>query len=151
VRLAVAQRLTNGVDGSDELAADVVNALLTLMTDDIDEVRDWSTFSLGVQLHEVDTPQVRDALRLRLSDPHVDTRYEALVGLARRRDPAVLDRIRKELQPEGVYRLAVEAALYAANPSLVPDLVELESWWDVDTALLGAAVRSCRSGEPPDS
>lgn len=75
-----------------------VEALIELSRDVDDRVRDWAIFGLGQQIGPldpenrdaqpfVDTPALRDALAARLDDPHLDTRCEAIVGLAMRRDP----------------------------------------------------------------
>ncbi|MBA4150883.1 MAG: HEAT repeat domain-containing protein [Verrucomicrobia bacterium] len=66
-----------------------IAALILLSGDADDEVRDWATFGLGSQI-ELDTVEIRDALGARLKDIDKETRYEAMVGLARRGDPAVI-------------------------------------------------------------
>src|SRR5262249_8697667 len=71
--------------------------LLIRLSRDLDpEVRDWATFGLGTQI-ETDTPPIRDALAARLDDTDDDTRGEALIGLARRRDARVVSAIQTEL------------------------------------------------------
>jgi HEAT repeat protein len=55
------------------------------MDDVDDEVRDWATFELGTQC-DVDTPEIRAALRKRLSDGYEEARNEAIWGVARRND-----------------------------------------------------------------
>jgi methionyl-tRNA formyltransferase len=67
---------------SDERA---VAALIELSRDPATEVRDWATFALGA-LAPQDTPELREALAERLSDPHAETRLEAVHGLALRGD-----------------------------------------------------------------
>ncbi|GGS52344.1 hypothetical protein GCM10010156_08770 [Planobispora rosea] len=73
-------------------------ALLISMTEDPDDdVRDWATMSLAGL--EEDTPQIRDALAARLSDPDLGTVAEAARGLAERGDPrarAGIERVRAE-------------------------------------------------------
>jgi HEAT repeat protein len=73
-----------------------VAALIKLTTDEDSNVRDWATFGIG-QLGEVDTAEVREALKRRLDDPDEGTRYEALCGLAKRRDPSALPILLKAL------------------------------------------------------
>ena len=46
-----------------------IKALVRLMEDEDDDVRDWASFELGVQLH-FDCAEVRDALARRLDDPY---------------------------------------------------------------------------------
>jgi HEAT repeats len=110
-----------------------VDALLHLMTDDNDDVRDWATFGIGSQLN-VDGLDIREALAARLGDTCDDAREEAMVGLARRRDrralPAVIEALRSDPGP----RLAFEAAEYLADPVLVPWLA-LHDRAEVDAAL----------------
>ena len=79
VRLGVARAL----GGRDEPEA--VATLLGLTGDADGDVRDWATFGLG-SLGEADGAAVREALLRRLGDPHGDTHFEAVCGLARRRD-----------------------------------------------------------------
>ncbi len=59
--------------------------LLQLMEDPSDEVRNWATFTLGSR-PEVDSLEIREALRRRLHDSFKDVHDEALWGLALRRD-----------------------------------------------------------------
>lgn len=103
VRYAVAVAL-GGVE-SDE----ATETLLRLMTDSDDEVRDWATFSLGQQ-SEVDTPEVRSALVARLDDTHDDVRYEAICGLARRRDDRATPYLKTILHNDPDDLVAREAA-----------------------------------------
>jgi HEAT repeat protein len=76
--------------GREEPAA--VAALLRLTADADGDVRDWATFGLGA-LGGADGPAVREALVRRLGDPHGDTHFEAVVGLAKRRDARVVPRL----------------------------------------------------------
>jgi len=119
-----------------------LEALMELTEDKESYVRDWATFALG-SLTEADTPALRDALVRRLSDEDDDARAEALVGLARRGDRRVLPFLVRELASESVGTLAVEAATWIGDPQLLPQLVALKGWWDVDEKLLDEAVRAC--------
>jgi HEAT repeat protein len=57
---------------------------------DIDcEVRDRATFGIG-SVSELDSSEIREALRDRLGDPDIDVRSEAILGLARRKEDAVV-------------------------------------------------------------
>ena len=42
-----------------------------------------------------------------------------------------------------MFRLAIEAARYVADPRLLPALVSLRPWWDVDSELLESAILLC--------
>ncbi len=74
------------------------------MEDVDDEVRNWATFGLGTQSVE-DSPQIREALRNRLTDTFSDVRDEATWGLALRKDPIgvrmLLDRLESEAWIQG--------------------------------------------------
>jgi HEAT repeat protein len=128
-----------------------IQTLITLSRDDDEEVRDWATCGLGT-LSQTDTPALRAALVARLSDPHDDTRAEALVGLARRGDERVVPYVLRELQSDCVGTLAVEAAKELAEPRLHAALVALQEWWDVDPRLLADALAACAAPtiEPSD-
>jgi HEAT repeat protein len=94
-----------------------VATLIGLMKDEAVVVRDWATFSIGSMI-DVDTPAIRNALADRLSDSDNDTRCEALVGLAIRKDKRVLAPLRKELVKPMVDELVIEAAEEYADKSL---------------------------------
>jgi HEAT repeat protein len=113
--------------------------LVSLSRDADDDVRDWATFTLGT-LFETDTPQIRDALFERIADRHDDTRGEALLGLARRKDSRIVDALKTELGSDCVGTLAVEAAEALASAELRQHLVNLQRWWDVDRELLERAI-----------
>lgn len=86
-----------------------VETLLQLMQDTDKDVRDWSTFGLGV-LGDTDSADVRDALVRRLSDSDEEVREEAMVGLGKRKDRRVLPALLPALeQPKTTSRL-IEAA-----------------------------------------
>lgn len=123
-----------------------VAVLITLMNDPEAQVRDWATFGLGTQI-ALDTPVIRAALFARLDDDDEQTRAEALVGLARRRDPRVVPALGRELASESVGRSVVEAAGLIGDPSLLPELLALREWWDVDVAALEEAIACCTPGE----
>lgn len=140
VRLAVAQAIPSCVDEPPDPRA--VEALARLTGDENDDARDWATFGLGTQI-DIDTPAIRDVLAARLDDQHDDTRAEAIVGLARRRDERALKATYAALTSEWVGRLAVEASALLGNESLLATLLELRDWWDVDPELLEEAIRCC--------
>jgi HEAT repeat protein len=121
---------------------DAIACLCAQSKDEDENVRDWATFTLGT-LFETDTPQIRDALFERSSDRHDDTRGEALLGLARRKDSRVIDALKTELGSDCVGTLAIEAAEALASPELRQHLVNLQRWWDVDPQLLRRAIAAC--------
>jgi HEAT repeat protein len=127
VRRAVAWALPNCacMDDNHKIRdAQVVAALIGLMVDEDDGVRDWATFGLGRQI-EADTPDIREALADRMLDSHDEARAEAIAGLLLRHDdraiePA-LELLRSGTVPSGVLialkevgddRLAEELSFY---------------------------------------
>ncbi|NRD57722.1 HEAT repeat domain-containing protein [Corallococcus exiguus] len=74
---------------------------------------------------EVDTPELRDAFLERLSEEDSGIRADALVGLAKRKDPRALEPLRRELAGSEVIVLAVEAAQALEDLSLLPLLHRL--------------------------
>jgi HEAT repeat protein len=136
VRFVVVHVLTGHAD---PLA---VAGLIELSRDPVADVRDWATFGLGTQI-DLDTPEIRECLVERMNDPDDDTRCEALVGLARRRDRRVLPALSRELKSEHVQVIAVEAAAQIADPQLYADLVALQKRWDCDKELLEVAITAC--------
>jgi len=146
VRRAVAAGLPFVLD-DDDPQSDVIAALIQLSADEDGGVRDFATFAVGELSREVDTPQIRAALWARIDDPHVDTRFEAMVGLAVRHDEGVVDWVARELAATNVYRLAVRAAAELGEPRLLPLLADLRRWWDIDEELLTQAIAAC-GGRP---
>jgi HEAT repeat protein len=142
VRFKVACALPSCAEFGTAVDPEIVDTLLRLMNDIDPDVRDWATFGLG-QLLDADSRAIRDGFVGRLEDDHDDTRFEALIGLARRRDRRALPVVKSELEAQSVFRLAIEAARYLSDPMLSPSLVALRSWWDVDPALLEEAIESC--------
>ncbi|MDQ1747175.1 MAG: hypothetical protein QOD07_1438 [Frankiaceae bacterium] len=137
----------------DEAGQREVAALLQQMLDDPDdEVRDWATFALGVQV-DIDTPEVREALARKLTDGRQNTAGEATVALARRRDPRTAAVLLNALKDPNVGNLYVEAAAYLADKRLLPLLVELKAqdWQSTNEPrphLLDEAIAACRTGVP---
>ena len=84
VRHAVACALPNSNSTNE-----AVELLMKLMTDEDADVRDWATFGLGAMMDE-DSQAIRDALAERLDDTDFDTQFEAIYGLARRKDMRAL-------------------------------------------------------------
>jgi len=140
VRFQVATALPSCEEGGDPQL--LALALIGLMEDPDEDVRDWATFGLGT-LTELDGPEVREALVGRLSDENRDARDEALLGLARRRDRRVLPVLAARLGEDEVGRLAVEAAAYLCDERLLGPLSGLADWWDVDPDMLDEAVAAC--------
>jgi len=125
----VREAVVNGISRHEDALA--IQTLIELSRDENEDVRDWATFGLGSMI-ETNTPEIRDALLARVTDPHDDARGEALVGLARRKDARVLDPLIEELTSESVGLLALEAAEDLGDPRLGPALMLLKERWDGD-------------------
>lgn len=120
-----------------------IEALIRLSRDEDDDVRNWATFGLGSQI-ELDTPEIRQALHDRLEEPDDEIRGEALVGLAKRKDPVALEALKRELALDDIGTLAVEAAEALGHPELLPYLERIAEWWDVNPSLVASALEACR-------
>lgn len=107
------------------------------------EVRDWATFGLGAG-SEVDSPEIHAALVARLADEDDETRGEALVGLAQRKDPRVIAAISKELASDAVNHLAIEAARQMPDESFLPALETLLRASPDDPGIM-TVIAACRT------
>lgn len=141
---SVRYAVTYGLSGCDEPSA--VAALIELSHDTDTDVRDWATFALGSQT-ELDSEAIRQALWARASDSDVETQGEALVGLARRKDPRVGPMLQRLLRKPNVSILVVEAAEELHEPALLDPLRKLQSrrsgreeWLEL---ALNRAIRAC--------
>jgi len=115
-----------------------INALVGLASDRDAEVRNWATFGLGQQC-DADSQQIREALADRLDDQDQDVRYEAICGLARRRDVRMAGFLKTLLHEDPDDIFAREAAAR---------LLGMESSGDMSTSeLLGALQRQQRWGQ----
>lgn len=130
VRLAAVQRLPSTTQPTDveagiEADPDVVARLVASSRDLEAPIRDWATFGLG-RLRAVGGA-VDDALLDRATDPHPDTRAEALIALAERRDPRVLRHLLRELAETRPGTLVLRAAARLADPALHEALLTVQA------------------------
>ena len=124
--------------------ADAVDALIALTADVDDRVRDYACFGLGQQCRELDSTAIRDALAARVDDIDVDTRCEALLGLAYRHDPRALSHIRDALTRTNgeVWILELRAAGALGEPTLHPVVApHLDGWAEPEAAVVDAVYR----------
>jgi HEAT repeat protein len=89
-----------------------VQALLAMMHDADEDVRDWATFGLGV-LGDADSSEIRDALCKRIRDPNRDVREEAILALSKRKELRAIPALLAELNhPDMSDRLKNAAESY---------------------------------------
>lgn len=113
---------------SDESA---IECKIALSKDPDDEVRNWATFGLYLALEgdQYKRQDIRDALYERVTDPHEETRYEAITGLARCKDSRVIEPLIAALACDDVWMSAIESAKEMADPALYPALIALKASW----------------------
>lgn len=135
---------------------EAIETLIRMSADPDEGVRDWATFGLGTQI-EADTSDIREALCLRLSDEDPETRGEALVGLAKRRDPRVVPALLKEwVDYDETGILSIEAAETMGDPVLLPQLEKFLAtmdWAEDDSYFrnqLLRAIAACGGEAVPD-
>jgi hypothetical protein len=87
-------------------------------------VRDWATFAIGSMI-ETGSIKIRNALADRLNDSDYETRAEAAVGLAHRKDPRAFSVIYKNLTSNNPGTIFVEAAGELGDSRLLPVLRKL--------------------------
>jgi len=150
VRYAVVHALS----GHDDPRA--ICALIELSSDPDFAVRNWATFGLGSQT-EADSSEIRDALLSRLGEEDAEIRGEALVGLANRGDPGVIEPLLRELNTahpdilrgwvlagemaDAIIRVAMDTRA----PRWTPILQKLRALEIGETALVEAAINKCSS------
>lgn len=142
VRRTVASAIPFCVESDTSPGSEAIKTLIELTSDDENAVRDWATFSLG-QMLKVDSSGIRDALALRLLDADDDTRAEALIGLARRRDARATPIIMSRLLSGHDDLLLLESAAYMAEPDFLPFLNAIDVKDSVMSVYLSRARRAC--------
>ena len=85
-----------------------IDTLVYLTTDKISHIRNWATFGIGTQISR-NNKIIREALWLRVNDKHEETRFEAIVGLAKRKEKRIKEIIKRELLKEDYGTLLFEA------------------------------------------
>lgn len=115
-----------------------VAALIALCTDSDPDVREWATFGLGWST-TADGDDVRRALWDRTRDVEPGVREEGARGLARRRDARALPLVHELLAQDEVHRHTFQAAVYLADPSLLP----LLDGFDPTAEGVAEALREC--------
>ena len=108
----------------------VIGTLIELMDDEIESIRNWSTFGIGSQLEE-NNPEIINALWKRVTDINEETKLEAIVGLANRGDLRIKEVIIQELE-KGKYGTLLFDAIEKLNdkeflPYLEQNLISIQT------------------------
>lgn len=98
-----------------------IETLINLTTDKFAHIRDWATFGIGTQIDR-DNKIIREALWKRVEDKNQDTKLEAIVGLAKRKDNRVKKIVERELINGEYGTLLFEAIEYLKDKSFIPFL-----------------------------
>ncbi len=125
-----------------------IQVLIELSRDKDRDVRDYATFGLG-ELMDRNTKAIRNALFARLKEKDAEIRGQALIGLAKRKDPRVLKPLQKELMRRFRGTWSLEAAELACNPNFYPLLVKIRRHWEFPdehrfTTCLNEAIAACK-------
>ena len=126
---------------------DAIQGLIQLSRDQDVDTRNWATFGLSQQC-DVNSPEVRRALKGRLKDSEAEVRGEALIGLALRNDPDVSSEIMRELKGEFFGSWAVEAAEIVGSSKFLQVLKDIKKAQEgeIPTYILSQiedAIQSC--------
>ncbi len=100
-----------------------INVLINLTKDKNSSIRNWATFGIG-NLIETDNNDIRNALWNRVKDKDFETKSEAIVGLANRRDKRIKDIILSELKNGDYGTLLLESILKLNDKEFLPLLNE---------------------------
>jgi hypothetical protein len=100
-----------------------INALCVLSNDKKTSIRDWATF--GIAQVERDNENIRNALWLKVNDRDETTKFEAIVGLAKRKDPKIKTIIEQELIKGEFGTLLFEAIEEMKDKDFIPILQKI--------------------------
>ena len=144
VRLGVAMALPScrTFDRGEDLTS-ISKVLVELTKDEDAEVREFATFGIGTLLENVEGQDISDALVSRITDDDLGTRWEAILGLARRGDESVFGVIDSALRQEPTHPKAVEAAAALGDVRLYPLLLSVNPWWPSARDDLALALGRC--------
>lgn len=128
---------------------DAAHGLIKLSSDQDFDTRNWATFGLAQQC-DLDSPEIRQALEMRLKDSEAEIRGEALIGLAMRNDIEVRSAIMEELKGEFFGAWAVNAAEITGSSEFLDILIEIKKVQDGEVpghmlSQIEDAIQSCSS------
>lgn len=113
----VKEGLVYALLGIDNLTA--IETLTKLSSDKLSHIRNWATFGLGTQI-ERNNKNIRETLWNRVNDKHQETKLEAIVGLAKRKDNRVNEIIKREIIDGEYGTLLFEAILEIKDKEFLP-------------------------------
>lgn len=96
-----------------------IETLIKLSSDRSSHIRNWATFGIGSQV-ERDNLNIRDALWARIKDTHHETKLEAMVGLATRKDERINEIIKQEIIGYDYGTLLFKAILETKSGEFLP-------------------------------
>ena len=97
-----------------------IDVLIKFSKDKANHIRSWATFYIGQV--DFDNKNIREALWNRINDKHQETRMEAIIGLAKRKDDRVFEIINQELTKDDFGSMLFEAILETENKDFIPIL-----------------------------
>lgn len=98
-----------------------IETLIELSEDKFSSIRNWATFGIGT-LSEENNDRIINALWKRTKDKHQETKLEAIVGLAKRKEFAVKEQIISELKNGKYTTLLFDAITELNDKELIPYL-----------------------------
>lgn len=113
----VKEGLVSALLGIDNLTA--IKTLINLSSDKLSHIRNWATFGLGTQI-ERNNKNIREALWGRINDKHQETKLEAIVGLAKRKDKRIKEIIKREIIGGEYGTLLFEAIIETRDKEFLP-------------------------------
>lgn len=96
-----------------------INVLISFTKDKASSIRNWATFGIG-NLIETDNIDIRNALWNRVNDDDFETKSEAIVGLANRKDKRIKNIIISELENGDYGTFLFEAILTIKDKDFLP-------------------------------
>lgn len=100
-----------------------IDTLILLSRDKDIDVRDWATFGIGSDTN-ADSSTIREALWERVTDTDSNTRQEAIIGLAIRKDKRVKEFLIEELDKADEWSSSILEAIESFNDKDFIPLIE---------------------------
>ncbi|MDN5215102.1 HEAT repeat domain-containing protein [Fulvivirgaceae bacterium BMA12] len=100
-----------------------IQVIINLSQDKHPEVRDWATFALGSQI-EITNEKIINALWDRLGDEFTNVRFEAIAGLANRKDKRIKEILIQELKEIDNHGSLILESIESLNDKDFIELIE---------------------------